>query len=152
MGNTAYDRQSALEVNIAGEVLDKASPDDPRRNLIVRNFGHGYSYGHYCIVFELLGASVFDMLQANDFKGVSISAVRDVARELLGAVGLCADAGVTHSDIKPENVLFVRRDETGGRRASGAGLSRSVGGTTPVAGSGGHSVHYDHHQCLSSKT
>jgi serine/threonine protein kinase len=110
--DAAYERQTALEVNVVRDMMSKF-PNDPRCQYVVRNFGHGYSYGHYCIVFELLGASLYDVLEANKFAGMSVASVREVAFQLLSAISLCVDAGFTHSDVKPENVLLTRHADKG---------------------------------------
>ena len=39
--------------------------------------------GHYCMVFEKLGMSLYDFLKEHDFRGYPIHYVREFARQLL---------------------------------------------------------------------
>ena len=99
----AHERQAAVEVNLLRELR---GVNDWRRQGIVTCYGHGYSFGHYCMVFEQLGISLFELLELNQYRGLGINAVREVASQLLGALSLCHEKGITHGDVKPENVLL----------------------------------------------
>lgn len=64
-----------------------------------------------CLVLELLGDSLYDLLHSTGFQGVSIAVVRDVAAQVLQALAFLRDdsgggAPVVHADLKPENLLL----------------------------------------------
>lgn len=64
-------------------------------------------HGHVCIVFEMLGLSVFDFLEKNDFAPYPIEHVRVMAYQLISAVNFLHTQKITHTDLKPENILLV---------------------------------------------
>lgn len=58
------------------------------------------------MVFEELGASLYETLMNNDFEGFSLVAVKKVMYDVLLALNFMHSAGWTHTDLKPENILF----------------------------------------------
>ncbi|KAI9475479.1 MAG: kinase-like domain-containing protein [Benjaminiella poitrasii] len=63
---------------------------------------------HICMVFELLGVSLFEHLKSTHFKPLSISSIRRIAKQLLTSVAfLHDDLHLIHTDLKPENILLV---------------------------------------------
>lgn len=94
-------------------------------------------YGHTCLLFELLGLSVFDFMKANNYKPYPMDQARYIAYQLCYAVKFMHDNQLTHTDLKPEvssclpfqyftlnfqNILFVNSDydiiETNDRKKS----------------------------------
>jgi len=67
-------------------------------------------HGHQCIAFELLGQSVFDFLKDNNYNPYPLEQVRQVAYELCLSVNFLHSHRLTHTDLKPENVLFFSSD------------------------------------------
>ena len=67
-------------------------------------------YGHMCLTFEVLGESVFDFLKANGYSPYPPEHVRHISQQLCSAVAFMHEHRVTHTDLKPENVLFVSRE------------------------------------------
>ncbi|KAI8050702.1 kinase-like domain-containing protein [Thamnidium elegans] len=62
---------------------------------------------HICMVFELLGQSVFDFLKSNQFKPFPHSQIQQLAKQLFTSVAFLHDLKLVHTDLKPENILFV---------------------------------------------
>ncbi|KAI8086306.1 CMGC/CLK protein kinase [Halteromyces radiatus] len=62
---------------------------------------------HICMVFELLGQSVFDFLKSNQFKPFPSSHIQQFAKQLLTSVAFLHDLKLIHTDLKPENILLV---------------------------------------------
>ncbi|PVV04425.1 hypothetical protein BB560_001075 [Smittium megazygosporum] len=65
---------------------------------------------HVCMVFDLLGPSVFDFLKSNDFRPFSLSQVQEMAYQLLKGVAYMHHLNMVHTDLKPENVLLTNSD------------------------------------------
>lgn len=63
--------------------------------------------GHICIAFDALGLSIFDFLERNDFRPFQLEDVRHIAYQLCHAAKFLHGNGITHTDVKPENMLFV---------------------------------------------
>ncbi|KAI8887035.1 kinase-like protein [Backusella circina FSU 941] len=62
---------------------------------------------HICMVFELLGQSVFDFLKANQFKPFPNHQIQQLGKQLLTSVAFLHDLKLVHTDLKPENILLV---------------------------------------------
>ncbi|CAD8151288.1 unnamed protein product [Paramecium pentaurelia] len=67
-----------------------------------------YHRGYYCMVFERLGPSLYDMLRMNQNRGIPMNLIRCISRQLLKCIGLLHDLKLTHTDLKPENILFSK--------------------------------------------
>jgi len=67
---------------------------------------------HLCLVFELLGQNLYDVLKQRNFRGLRLSVVRSVVSQAVHGIAELAKHGVVHCDIKPENVLLVNEDDS----------------------------------------
>ena len=76
--------------------------------------------GHYCLVFECLGMSLYDFLKAHDYTPFPMYCVRDFARQLLDALEFLHSFQLIHTDLKPENILLVSNQETTYRTRGGS--------------------------------
>uniref|UniRef100_A0AC35U3H9 Protein kinase domain-containing protein n=1 Tax=Rhabditophanes sp. KR3021 TaxID=114890 RepID=A0AC35U3H9_9BILA len=99
-----YRDAAKLEIN----VLKKLNEKDPHgKHLIIRLREHFDYYGHICLLFDLLGLSVFDFLKDNDYQPYPMHQARHIAYQLCYAVKFMHDNKLTHTDIKPENILLT---------------------------------------------
>jgi CDC-like kinase len=106
--NVAKYREAAkLEIHVLKTIHEK---DSNAANLCVRMFDWFNYHGHVCIVFEMLGISVFDFLKENSFQPYTIDQVRHISYQLCTAVKFLHENHLTHTDLKPENILFVNSD------------------------------------------
>lgn len=64
-------------------------------------------HGHICILFEMLGRSVFDFMKMNNYQPYPFEHVRAIGHQLTLAVNFLHKNKITHTDLKPENILFV---------------------------------------------
>jgi len=102
-----YRDAAKLEIN----VLSKLAKYDPKgKNLCVQMYDWFDYHGHKCIAFELLGKSVFDFLKDNDYTPYPLEHVRQISYELCLSVAFLHSHRLTHTDLKPENVLFYDSD------------------------------------------
>jgi dual specificity protein kinase YAK1 len=59
------------------QVLQLNQNHDPKdEHHVVRSYDHFSFQGHLCIVFELLGNNLFELLQRNQLKGISLNLVQ----------------------------------------------------------------------------
>lgn len=77
---------------------------------------------HPCMVFEPLGESLFGVMQ--QYNSISLTAVRKITAQLLCGLRFLHSCRILHTDLKPENVLVVRRPHSNSELA-GFGLRRS---------------------------
>ena len=68
---------------------------------------------HLCIVFELLDASIYDLLRKNHFLGLSLNLSRLIISKILEAMKIIKDAKLIHCDLKPENILLKSKKVLG---------------------------------------
>ena len=78
----------------------------------VRLFDSFTFQGHYCIVFESLGPSLYDFLKQHDYKPFPMIVVQDIAVQLLQALEFLHGFKVIHTDLKMENILLMNNHET----------------------------------------
>ncbi|XP_063803085.1 dual specificity protein kinase CLK2-like isoform X2 [Pseudophryne corroboree] len=69
-----------------------------------------YYQGRVCIEFELLGLSTYDFQKKNNFLPYPINQLRHMSEQLFQAVKFLHDNRITHTDLKPDNILFVNSE------------------------------------------
>jgi dual specificity protein kinase YAK1 len=106
-GKPAYRTQGLLEVKIAKLLNTIGDPEDKQH--IVRILDSFEYKGHICIVFELLGCSLLDLLTQNQYRGLPLSTVQRYAKQILMSLVVLQDASVIHCDLKPENILLINK-------------------------------------------
>ncbi|KAM9332797.1 dual specificity protein kinase CLK1-like [Pholidichthys leucotaenia] len=84
--------------------------DDDNTFACVRMLDWFHHKGHTCIVFELLGLSTFEFLRQNDFLPFTVEQIRHMAFQIFKAVCFLHRNKLTHTDLKPENIVFVCSD------------------------------------------
>ncbi len=82
--------------------------------------------GHLFLVMELLGGR--DLRAVMDIKRLSLARIADILGQTLAALGEAHHIGITHRDVKPENILIeTRRDESHVVKVIDFGIAR-IGG------------------------
>ena len=86
-------------------------PYSQRGSFVVQLLSHfvhkGKNGKHICMIFELLGVNLLEIVKLYEYKGIPIPLVRTIARQvLIGLDYLHRICGVIHTDIKPENILL----------------------------------------------
>jgi serine/threonine protein kinase len=87
---------------------------------VVRLFSTFYFQSHFCLVLELLGQSLHEHVLSQGLEqkniaqpnqqatqGLPLADIREVALQLVAALGLVSNQRMIHADIKPDNVLLV---------------------------------------------
>ncbi|KAJ1963623.1 serine threonine protein kinase CMGC group, partial [Dispira parvispora] len=65
---------------------------------------------HTCMVFDLLGMSMFDFLKSNEFHAFPMSQIQHFTQQVLRAVAFLHNLKLVHTDLKPENILLHNTD------------------------------------------
>ncbi|CAD6187330.1 unnamed protein product [Caenorhabditis auriculariae] len=95
------------------KVLQKLQEKDPNdENWVIHMEDHFDLSGHICILFDLMGLSIFDFLKANHYRPYPMEHTLHIAYQLCHAVRFLHDNKLTHTDLKPENILFTCSDYT----------------------------------------
>jgi len=102
-----YREAAKLEVN----VLEKLQEKDPQGKHLCAKMISWFNYwGHMCLLFELLGLSVFDFLKENGYHPYALDQVRHITYQICHSVKFMHECRLTHTDLKPENILFCSSD------------------------------------------
>lgn len=101
----AYYHQARVEIGILQLLNTKVDPHD--RYHIVRLKDFFMHKGHLCLVFELLGLNLYDLIRRNKFRGLSLSLVRVFVTHILKSLAVLKDSSIIHCDIKPVGVFVV---------------------------------------------
>ncbi|GMH96382.1 hypothetical protein TrST_g14023 [Triparma strigata] len=93
------------------------------RSLCVRMWGTFMWEGHFCLIFEELGLSLYDLLKGNGYERFPMGFNWDVARDLVDVMEFLKGRNLVHTDIKLENILldvkesdYVYQTSPGGRQ------------------------------------
>lgn len=74
---------------------------------LLNTFSHtGVNGTHICLVFEVLGVNLLEIIKFYQYKGVPLNLTKRIGRQvLIGLDYLHRICGVIHTDLKPENVI-----------------------------------------------
>lgn len=61
---------------------------------------------HLCIVEELLGHNLYELLKITGFKGLDLDILHIISNQILEGLVQLSLLGITHCDLKPENILI----------------------------------------------
>eukprot|EP00747_Dinoflagellata_sp_TGD_P186284 gnl/TRDRNA2_/TRDRNA2_43241_c0_seq1.p1 gnl/TRDRNA2_/TRDRNA2_43241_c0~~gnl/TRDRNA2_/TRDRNA2_43241_c0_seq1.p1 ORF type:complete len:545 (+),score=69.26 gnl/TRDRNA2_/TRDRNA2_43241_c0_seq1:117-1751(+) len=101
-----YIENAKIEADILKDIR-KADPQGTSRSAIMyETFMHDNKY--FCLVFEVLGSSLYDFLKKNSFRGFFMQDIHCIAQQSLEALSfLHTRLQMTHTDLKPENILIA---------------------------------------------
>ena len=119
----AYTRQATIEIevfkammktNSIGQRLDvTAEESTEKRNVedfMVSLLSYFMYKSHLCLVFELLGQNLYELLKQRQFRGLPIRIVKDVVKQAVAGVTELSKRKIVHCDLKPENILLVSEE------------------------------------------
>ncbi len=107
-----YVQEARIEAEMLEEVLKKyyKVAGDAEGLRIVQLLDSFSWSAHYCLVFEPLGMSLYDLQQLTKRRPFSMDNIRTVARDVFQALEfLHEQCSIVHTDLKVENVLFQER-------------------------------------------
>ncbi|OMJ84968.1 hypothetical protein SteCoe_13800 [Stentor coeruleus] len=96
------------ELEILEELGKNAQGGD---EFIVQMIDHFEFCGHLCIAFELLGMSLLQVLENNNYQGLPIETVKILIKQLLTALKTLHTMHIIHCDLKPNNILLKEKNK-----------------------------------------
>lgn len=97
------------EISLLRAVCD-SDPDaaEPVVGMLDSFTHYGPNGGHVCMVFDVMGRSLLDLIQRCGHRGVPMPLVKTIAYNVLrGLHFLHNRARIVHTDLKPENILMA---------------------------------------------
>jgi len=101
-----YIRNAKREAEILNDIV--AADPKHRSGCVVMYDTFMHDNRIFCLAFEPLGPSLYDLLKRNRFRGFWLQDLQSIARQCLEALAFLHEGlKLTHTDLKLENVLFV---------------------------------------------
>ena len=73
---------------------------------------YGQNGRHFCMVFEIVGVTLLELIKRYNYKGIPLPYVRIITKQvLIGLDFLHRICHIIHTDLKPENVLVCLTNE-----------------------------------------
>jgi len=104
-----YTEAAKDEIQLLNELAVKDPTHSQNVLKLLDSFEHQGIFGtHVCLVFEALGKSLLSLIRKCSYNGCDLELVKLIAFQLLSALDYSHSVcGIIHTDIKPENILFV---------------------------------------------
>uniref|UniRef100_A0A8C6K6C6 Protein kinase domain-containing protein n=1 Tax=Nothobranchius furzeri TaxID=105023 RepID=A0A8C6K6C6_NOTFU len=80
------------------------------KNNLIRVFDSFIYKNHTCLVFEHLDVNLFQLVLRRRPRHLSVAEIRPIAEQLLVSLRALKSIGLTHTDIKPDNIMLVHSD------------------------------------------
>ncbi|XP_063303111.1 dual specificity tyrosine-phosphorylation-regulated kinase 2-like [Pelobates fuscus] len=98
-----YHQQAAQEIRILQHLRNQDKDDTMNIIHMLENF---VFRNHVCIVFELLGMDLYEVIKKNNNQGLSLPLVKKIARSILQCLNSLHKNRIIHCDLKPDNILL----------------------------------------------
>ena len=73
---------------------------------------YGQNGKHFCMVFEVMGVTLLEIIKKFNYKGIPIPLVRTITKQILiGLDFLHRICHIIHTDMKPENILICLTED-----------------------------------------
>ena len=73
---------------------------------------HGQNGKHFCMVLEIVGVTLLELIKRYNYKGIPLPFIRIITKQILiGLDFLHRICHIIHTDLKPENVLVCLTNE-----------------------------------------
>ncbi|TBU05864.1 protein kinase, partial [Hamiltosporidium magnivora] len=98
----AYYKHGISEVRLLSKLLERNVMEffvEMKDAFIYKN--------HLCIVEEILGINLYQLLKYSNFKGFNHQNTKKMLVQILEGISILHSMGVTHCDLKPENILVL---------------------------------------------
>eukprot|EP00520_Triparma_pacifica_P019106 CAMPEP_0118640730 /NCGR_PEP_ID=MMETSP0785-20121206/4907_1 /TAXON_ID=91992 /ORGANISM="Bolidomonas pacifica, Strain CCMP 1866" /LENGTH=314 /DNA_ID=CAMNT_0006532133 /DNA_START=239 /DNA_END=1180 /DNA_ORIENTATION=- len=98
-----YEESAKIERGVLMDVNERGGRGVELCVRMLDSFNHG---GHFCMVFEPLSVSLYDLIKGNDYAPLPLRLCWRIARDLVEGVGFLHEMSLIHTDLKLENVMF----------------------------------------------
>lgn len=96
-----FHKQGRIEAKILSVLKENRN-----ENFTVTMLNYFIFRKHICIVFELLGINLYELLKCNNFRSLSLKFIRRISYQLIVCLSHLKSERLIHCDLKPENILM----------------------------------------------
>ncbi|OLY84740.1 Dual specificity protein kinase lkh1 [Smittium mucronatum] len=90
------------------KILQTVKSNDPKNIYKCIPINDSFDFeDHVCMVFDLLGSSLYDFLKGNLFQPFPLSDVQKISFQIIKSIFFIHSLNLIHTDLKPENILLV---------------------------------------------
>jgi len=100
-----FEKQGMVEVKVL-DAIKSRDPENVMNSYNIKFIESFYFRGHLCIVNELLGINLYEWIKNGGFRGITISMIRHITKEVLTSLEVLENKKIVHCDLKPENILL----------------------------------------------
>uniref|UniRef100_A0A3Q3KBM9 Protein kinase domain-containing protein n=1 Tax=Monopterus albus TaxID=43700 RepID=A0A3Q3KBM9_MONAL len=101
--------KGAIQHEVA--MLNELRALDPDKNNLVKFIDSFDCQNDYCVVFEMLNKSLWDLMVERGWWPLTLNEIRPIAQQLLVALNALKGLGIIHGDVKADNVMFVSHQD-----------------------------------------
>ncbi|KAK1784083.1 hypothetical protein P4O66_021185, partial [Electrophorus voltai] len=99
--------RQVLEAGAPVSILSRLSRENADEFNFVRAYECFQHKKHICLVFEMLGQSLYDFLKRSKFSPLLLKCIRPVLQQVAKALMKLKSLGLIHTDLKPDNIMLV---------------------------------------------
>jgi len=96
-----FEKQGMVEVKVL-DAIKSRDPENVMNSYNIKFIESFYFRGHLCIVNELLGINLYEWIKNGGFRGVTVSMIRHITKEILISLEVLEQKKIVHCDLKPE--------------------------------------------------
>jgi len=105
-----FHQQALVEVKLL-QYLKEHDPHDHAN--VIHMEEYFYFRNHLCITFEICSMNLYELVQKNNYQGLSLSLIWRFAVQLFTALRALKKLRIIHCDLKPENILLRQANKSG---------------------------------------
>ena len=95
------------------KLLEKLKEVDSKGKANIIKLQESFNWrNHKCLVFEIMGCNLYELIKQNLFAGFDEEKIRIYVVQILEGLRLLEDLSIIHCDLKPENILLSKKQNS----------------------------------------
>uniref|UniRef100_A0A3Q3JZC0 Protein kinase domain-containing protein n=1 Tax=Monopterus albus TaxID=43700 RepID=A0A3Q3JZC0_MONAL len=102
---------SNADIHQEVDMLQQISTLDPDQNNLVEFIDAFDCENCYCLAFEMLDKSLWDLMKERHFQPLTLNEIRPITQQVLKAFNALKGLGIMHTDVKVDNIMLVNHQD-----------------------------------------